>query len=155
MKINLFSLRERKENIKNWPKNEDIQIVRRFYREFFEAVRRGEEEPIVKLLERGIDINTKDENGWSALMYSIYYEHKKITKLLIENKANVNEKNVIGWTPLMLAAWYGDKETVKLLIEAGADVNERDNFGNTALSYAIERKKDEIINLLRENGAKL
>jgi len=85
---------------------------------------------IVKiLLQKGLDINSKDNNGNTALFSAILEGNEEITKFLIQNGADVNSKNNSGQTPLLIALSFRNKDKdkypsiINLLIEKGANVN--------------------------------
>ena len=40
---------------------------------FFEMCKTGHFEEILSKIREGIDVNTKDENGWTPLMYAAWY----------------------------------------------------------------------------------
>ena len=115
---------------------------------------RGHKEIVGLLIEKGANVNDKDNIGWTALMNSSLGGHKEIVGLLIEKGANVNDKCNAGLTALMYAAKRGHKEIVESLIEKGANINDKDNYHrNTALIYASEECHKEIVRLLIEKGA--
>ena len=67
------------------------------------------------LLDMGVDVNAKDEFGWTALMTAVFHKHKEIANVLIKNGADVNIKNKYGNTALTLATIKGDTKIVALL----------------------------------------
>lgn len=98
-------------------------------REYTEIVR--------MLLERGADINAKDEWGRTALMIGADEGYSDLVLLLLDWEADVHLRDERGYTALMFAAWKGHLDVVKALIERGADVNGVDNKrGYTALLLA-------------------
>ncbi|MCX5850951.1 MAG: ankyrin repeat domain-containing protein [Deltaproteobacteria bacterium] len=118
------------------------------------AARRGNTATVGELLARGIDVNAKINNGWTALIYASRDGYIDVVKLLLDKGADVNMKNAIGWTALMAASANGHIEVVKLLLTKNPEVNTKDNNGRTALIYAQEYEFPEIIQLLKEAGAK-
>ena len=93
------------------------------------------------LLESGAEVNAKDVEGWSSLMWAIYrYNDSEILSFLIEAGADVNAKSITGVTPLMIASVYTtDPEVLNVLLKAGAEVNARDEKGWTPLMWAAFR----------------
>ena len=67
------------------------------------------------LLKIGIDVNTRDKYGETALMRAAHCKDLDIVKVLIENKADVNTNNNNGTTALMLAAGNNCTELFFLL----------------------------------------
>jgi len=46
------------------------------------AAANGHTEIVQLLLEKGVDVNTKDNDGWTALMYAAWFRNENIIKLL-------------------------------------------------------------------------
>jgi ankyrin repeat protein len=112
---------------------------------------------IKNLLKSGSNINQKDKDGLTPLMYAIKYNHKniQISKFLIENGADVNLLNNYDSSPLMLACGISENlELIKLLIQSGSNINQQNKDGWTALMIAIRHNKDiSMIKLLIEQGS--
>ena len=122
-----------------------------------DAARVGDLAGVQAELDKGVDVNAKDENdeaGWTPLHRAAMHGSKEIAELLIAEGANLNAKNEWGGTPLHYAARRGYKEDVELLIAEGADVNAMDDFGRTPLDWAKRRKHKETADLLRTHGGK-
>lgn len=105
---------------------------------------------IVKFLLNvpGIDVNEKDDYGWTPIALAALYGHEEILKLLLAcPKIEINLQDKQGYTALMLAADGRHENIVKCLLAApGIDVNKQDENNRTALILAA--KKDF------ENGVK-
>jgi ankyrin repeat protein len=69
------------------------------------------------LLAKGADVNSKMNNGETALMIASYRGHKEIMQLLLVKGADVNARMNNGETALSHAS---HKEIKELLIRAGA-----------------------------------
>ncbi len=77
--------------------------------------------------QEGANINEKDSEGYTPLMYAAYYGQTETAKILLKKGADVNATNNEHNVALYYAAFYNDSETVnsmiKLLIDYGADVS--------------------------------
>ena len=72
---------------------------------------------IRRLIRHGADVNAKDDDGNTSLMWA---ESPEVVTLLIEAGADVNAKTKDGWRVLIFAQDYSTPEIFTLLIEAGA-----------------------------------
>lgn len=103
----------------------------------------------------GANVNSKDKNGWTALMFSCSLGCPECIKLIIDAGADVNAKNDDGKTALIVnSVLGGDPECAKILIDAKADVNIKDSKGATALAYAKYKNYTKCVELLTAAGAK-
>jgi ankyrin repeat protein len=100
------------------------------------------------LIQRGEDINYRDNMGRTPLFYVSNKGDIELVKMLLSGNPDVNIPMNGGLTPLMAAAYIGNMNIVKALIDAKADKYIKDNDGNTALTYAKENGNLEIINLV-------
>ena len=117
------------------------------------AVKSGDIKVVQELLkDKSININARDEEGWSPLLQASYDGHKEIIELLLDHKADINIQNRFGDTALIWASAIGSKEIVKLLLDYGADINIQNNDGRTALLLASRMREyegcKEVIELL-------
>ena len=100
------------------------------------AARKGNLKLVNSLLENGIDVNSRDEKGWTPLIWASFNGNAELIKKLIEKGADINFKNTEGYTALISASDRGWIETVKMLLDAGAQID--------------DKNKDEIQTLLNE-----
>merc|ERR1711971_1545452 len=87
----------------------------------FAAAWRGEFDGVKNIIEddKGINIDSCDENGVTALRFTAQFGHYEITEYLLNKGANPNIKAHDELDPLMSAVENGDKKTVILLIDKG------------------------------------
>jgi ankyrin repeat protein len=69
--------------------------------EFVSAAQRGNLNRIRQLLDQGINVNTVDKGGWTALCQAAYNGHKDILQLLLDRGAHTEKADPIGNTPLL------------------------------------------------------
>ena len=115
---------------------------------------------VQKLLNKGVDVNAKNEKGVPVLMLNPPGEHSygkayDIFKLLVEHGADVNAKDSDGRTPLMAVAFLGHPIIVKILIDHGADVNIESLSGETAILSAARNERYRAVKVLMKNGAQI
>ena len=101
-------------------------------------------EKIEQLLQRGADVNLKDDEGLTPLMQAASFGEYEIAQLLIKYGADVNmisdEFIPKGWTPLMFAIDRKSGEIARLLLQHDADVNKPATAGETPLILAVQKK---------------
>ena len=111
----------------------------------------GHEKTLRLLLHRGINVDSRDTHGETALMTST--DHPTITQLLLDYGADVNAKDKRHWTALMSAARHGNTSVLELLLSRGADMTATIWRGMTALTLAIAEHKSACVKLLLAKGA--
>ncbi|KHG01708.1 ankrd52 [Gossypium arboreum] len=98
------------------------------------------------LLNKGANVNVKNDGGRTALHYAASKGWLKIAELLISHGA-------VGCTPLHRAASTGKSALCELLIEEGAEVDATDRAGQTPLMSAVICQNKEVALLLIRHGA--
>jgi ankyrin repeat protein len=112
---------------------------------------------VQRLLDRGADVNERNERLQTPLDLASEHGNLAIAKTLIEYGADVNSRDNFGWTPLHRAAAtrYRHAGVVELLLVNGADINATEREGYTALHFASSYGNLEIVQLLLERGANM
>lgn len=106
---------------------------------FLKSAEQGDLNAVSLFLNSGVDIDTRDERGWTPLMISSFNGSEEIAMLLTHHGADVHAKDAAGYTPMHWAAFNGYYSVLKLLLEKNADVNARSNHGWTPLLQAATR----------------
>jgi len=109
---------------------------------------------ILAFLDRGADVNTKSDDGYTALMLAAGWGRSDLVKLLLDRGSDVNAENSQGMTALMNCSLWGHKEVVSLLLDRGADIHAQSKEGWTAIRLASSKKHHEIVKFLRNHGAR-
>jgi len=115
----------------------------------------GDVEKVKKCLQDGIDINSQEDFGCTALHAAAYGGKKDIVEFLIDKGADVNAqaKDLFSRTPLFCAAIHNHENIADLLLAKGADVNAKHEIGFPLLYYAIWDQNMDAIKLLMRKGA--
>ena len=125
---------------------------------FAAAVRKGDAPAVKKLLDEGVDVNTKYRYNATALSFACDRGHVEVVKLLLDRGADLNaEDTFYHATPLTWAIRpaTGRKpehlEVVRLLLAKGGIP--ADQLSN-ALEVATRTNQDDVVALLKAAGAK-
>jgi hypothetical protein len=103
-----------------------------------------EYEALVRLLlNRGADVNAKDNDGRTALRRAADEGHEAMARLLLDRGADVDVKDNDGETVLRRAAVRGHEAVMQLLLDRGAAVNAKNNDGETTLQEAAGEGQDD------------
>lgn len=77
-----------------------------------------------------------NQPGWSALHYAATGTEPQLVQLLLDKGADVNAASPNGSTPLMMAARYGSEDNVTRLLAGGADPKRRNQQDLRASDFA-------------------
>lgn len=109
----------------------------------------GNIQMLALLLDKGLDVNTRNQSGTSPLLLAANQGHDKTTKFLLDKGADVNTADANGVTSLLAAASGGHFTVVKILVENGASMELQDNQGTTALEAASAKGHNRIFEYLQ------
>ncbi|MDE5667323.1 MAG: ankyrin repeat domain-containing protein [Clostridia bacterium] len=103
------------------------------------------------ILDKGADVNKKDNSGNTALILAtMNHCYKETIKELILAGADVNAANNSGKTALHCALKYGSQDVARYLIKKGADFTRADNDGVTPVQLAAEKGYDAVLELMTD-----
>ncbi len=112
----------------------------------------GMDKVLSRLLAKGMDIDTKDSYGATALHVAAKHGYESVVRLLLQNEATINAENENGETALYWAARNGHTSVVELLVTKKANVMTKDNEGWSALDWAVIGEKNDVVKVLLEQG---
>ena len=115
--------------------------------------------PIMQiLLAAGVDINTRDTYGKTALCEAAEWGDVKTIQSLVKRGADLNHINRHD-APVLLQALRWDVDDhltpLKVLLADGADVNGKDSDGQTPLMRAAGNLSPKAVRLLLAHGANI
>ena len=100
-------------------------------------------------IEKGADVNRRDNNGNTALMlHAEWYCDKEVFKAMVKAGYDVNARNKAGNTALHYAMKNKSSEVAVYLIKKGADVNIANEKQVTPMQIAVEKGMDEVLAFL-------
>src|SRR5262245_51319718 len=87
----------------------------------FRACSDGDTEKVLELIDSGIPIDVREDNGETPLMYAAVNGHRETVQALAKRGADINAVSATGQTALARAALGRSSEVTEALIELGAD----------------------------------
>jgi len=121
--------------------------------ELRKEVRAGRYKLVEKLLENSeVNPDSRDTEGWTALMYAAHSEDPHLVQLLLKAEAALDLVNRDGETALVVAVKRGNVEAARQLLMAGADLQPRDARGRTALEWAEQDNRTYLSQIIRIAG---
>ncbi|CAH1955983.1 unnamed protein product [Acanthoscelides obtectus] len=112
---------------------------------FLAACAAGDKDEVVRLLQKGADINTANVDGLTALHQACIDDNLDMVEFLVEHGADVNRGDNEGWTPLHATASCGFAYVARYLLERGADPAAVNCDGELPLDIADTREMEELL----------
>ena len=100
------------------------------------AADKGYTTEVVRLINKGADVNSRTNDGVTPLMYAVQQENKEIVEFLFLKGAYPNLMPDNGIPTLITAVKTENFDITEILIRNGANINKGDPQGITALMYA-------------------
>jgi uncharacterized protein len=121
------------------------------YEDYFQAVSRDDGGSVSALVQRGMDPNSRNPEGQTALHLALRDEAHRVAEALWSSATlDIDAVNGSGETPLMMAALRGNLAWAQRLIERGAKIH---RAGWSPLHYAAAGSEPKIVALLLDRGA--
>ncbi|XP_076622247.1 myosin binding subunit isoform X1 [Colletes latitarsis] len=150
------ALFKRAEQLKRWEQSETNrepaqprQVARKIKFSadcvFLAACAAGDKEEVVRLLQKGADINTGNVDGLTALHQACINDDLDMVEFLVEKGADINSGDNEGWTPLHATASCGFISIAKYLIEKGCNLAAVNNDGELALDIAESNEMEDML----------
>ena len=102
---------------------------------FLRTCRSGSSTEIAEAIAAGVNVNVKNKELRTALMFAALYNTAEAVSYLIEAGAYIDAQDIYGRTALIYAASRNTDDVVELLIDAGAELELKDTSGFSAYDY--------------------
>ena len=113
--------------------------------ELFGAASSNDAVQVKTLLERGVDIESRDAQGRSALLLATHRNAVDAARVLIDAGADVNAMDDISDSPFLYAGAEGRLEILRMTLAHGADLASVNRYGGTALIPAAHHGHVETV----------
>ena len=107
--------------------------------DFAQAAETGDVESLKSTLAAGVDVDTTNISGTTALMRASSRGDLEMVRVLLSCGADPNRVRNDKFTALALAAFFGHQNVVECLVEHGADANASTRFGTSPEMWASAR----------------
>eukprot|EP00831_Metopus_contortus_P016478 TRINITY_DN1691_c0_g1_i6.p1 TRINITY_DN1691_c0_g1~~TRINITY_DN1691_c0_g1_i6.p1 ORF type:complete len:479 (-),score=88.26 TRINITY_DN1691_c0_g1_i6:150-1586(-) len=139
---------------------------------FLEAARFNYPAKLEELIQNGVNINCKDNDGWNALMHACCQGNEEIVRILLKKKQMIEpssllsiddkkdaddlkedlEEKIRQYTPLHWAANKGHLRIVWLLLLRGNSTYDEDPYGSTPMHQAAAGASLNVIECFLSQG---
>ena len=117
------------------------------------AIKTQDTATVRALIEQGVDVNTPQADGATALHWAAHWDDLGTATLLLESGADVRATNELGVTPLYLACQNAGTAMVEALLAAGANPNATLPSGESILMTAARTGSADAVRALLGRGA--
>jgi len=117
---------------------------------FLEAVREGRIDRALYYLAHGANIDARDGQGNTALLWAAKNDALPMALMLIANHASLDLPDSEGATALIAACKKRNVPLARALIDADASIITEDRHGKKAFDYALRTALPELVELFEK-----
>lgn len=133
----------------------DVNITNEYNQNLLhEAIAFNNTEIGIDLINRRIDVNHKDYEGFTPLHFAAYYYNFIIAEAIFKNGGNPNIKNKYNNNALWVATFNarGRYELVTLYRKNGGDPHAKNGIGKSAVDFARQIGDEILLSILETDG---
>jgi len=116
------------------------------------AAAQNQSEIVQQLIAAGVNIETRDAQGRTALLLATHHNAVEAARILIESGSDVNAMDNISDSPYLYAGAEGHLEILRMTLEHGADLASVNRYGGTALIPAAHHGHIETVRELLQTA---
>jgi hypothetical protein len=110
---------------------------------------------IYLLVDNGAEINQRDFQGKTPLIYAVENNKIEAIAVLLDLGADINAEDITKETALWKAVKQENENIVKLLLNGGANAYAENNDGITPIYFAKRKRLDNILSLLKNTSTEI
>ncbi|MEY0598436.1 ankyrin repeat domain-containing protein [Providencia alcalifaciens] len=118
--------------------------------EFLTAAEQGQLELLKNCLEKGVDINTTNRQGCTAIVNASLNKHYECVSFLISAGADINKQDQTCFNPFLLSCLNDDLTLLRLVLPAKPNLDLLTRFGGVGITPASEKGHVDIVRELLE-----
>lgn len=108
--------------------------------EFLTAAEQGQLELLKNCLEKGVDINTTNRQGRTAIVNASLNKHYECVSFLISAGADINKQDQTCFNPFLLSCLNDDLTLLRLVLPAKPNLDLLTRFGGVGITPASEKR---------------
>lgn len=119
--------------------------------EFLTAAEQGQLELLKSCLEKGVDINTTNRQGRTAIVNASLNKHYECVSFLINAGADINKQDQTCFNPFLLSCLNNDLTLLRIVLPAKPNLDLLTRFGGVGITPASEKAMLKLsVNYLRK-----
>ncbi|EPL6454630.1 ankyrin repeat domain-containing protein [Providencia rettgeri] len=118
--------------------------------EFLTAAEKGQLELLKNCIEKGVDINTTNRQGRTAIVNASLNKHYECVSFLINAGADIDKQDQTCFNPFLLSCLNNDLTLLRLVLPAKPNLDLLTRFGGVGITPASEKGHVEIVRELLE-----
>ncbi|MGG4609590.1 ankyrin repeat domain-containing protein [Providencia sp. Me31A] len=118
--------------------------------DFLTAAEQGQLELLKSCLEKGVDINTTNRQGRTAIINASLNKHYECVSFLINAGADINKQDQTCFNPFLLSCLNNDLTLLRLVLPAKPNLDLLTRFGGVGITPASEKGHVDIVRELLE-----
>jgi len=110
----------------------------------------GNIQNIKLLLDAGVNPDSRNQYGWTALMVALSSGQQGVADALVSAGSDINAKSQMGESPIYVAVLSGNTDWVQRLMSLGAKPYEKNKLGMSAYTMAKSLNRTDIMTIMNQ-----